>query len=49
MFFSDQLHFGFCFFHQCDPAGCLIELTTQLTIIMAGKQIWGNVQEAVVP
>ncbi|XP_060117464.1 anoctamin-5 isoform X5 [Heteronotia binoei] len=34
---------------ECDPAGCLIELTTQLTIIMAGKQIWGNVQEAVVP
>ncbi|XP_015266714.1 PREDICTED: anoctamin-5 isoform X2 [Gekko japonicus] len=34
---------------ECDPAGCLIELTTQLTIIMAGKQIWGNVQEAVLP
>lgn len=34
---------------ECDPAGCLIELTTQLTIIMAGKQIWGNIQEAVVP
>ncbi|ETE66424.1 Anoctamin-5, partial [Ophiophagus hannah] len=33
----------------CDPAGCLIELTTQLTIIMAGKQIWGNIQEAIVP
>nr|XP_033783925.1 anoctamin-5 isoform X3 [Geotrypetes seraphini] len=34
---------------ECDPAGCLIELTTQLTIIMAGKQIWGNIQEAIVP
>ncbi|KAH0620835.1 hypothetical protein JD844_021649, partial [Phrynosoma platyrhinos] len=34
---------------ECDPAGCLIELTTQLTIIMAGKQIWGNIQEAFVP
>ncbi|XP_066439700.1 anoctamin-5 isoform X2 [Eleutherodactylus coqui] len=34
---------------ECDPAGCLIELTTQLTIVMAGKQIWGNVQEAFVP
>lgn len=33
----------------CDPAGCLIELTTQLTIVMAGKQIWGNIQEAIVP
>uniref|UniRef100_A0A1B8Y3M3 Anoctamin n=1 Tax=Xenopus tropicalis TaxID=8364 RepID=A0A1B8Y3M3_XENTR len=34
---------------ECDPAGCLIELTTQLTIVMAGKQIWGNIQEAFVP
>uniref|UniRef100_G3WGN2 Anoctamin n=1 Tax=Sarcophilus harrisii TaxID=9305 RepID=G3WGN2_SARHA len=34
---------------ECDPAGCLIELTTQLTIIMAGKQIWGNIQEAILP
>ncbi|XP_063802438.1 anoctamin-5 isoform X3 [Pseudophryne corroboree] len=34
---------------ECDPAGCLIELTTQLTIVMAGKQIWGNIQEALVP
>ncbi|NXJ77195.1 ANO5 protein, partial [Trogon melanurus] len=34
---------------ECDPAGCLIELTTQLTIVMAGKQIWGNIQEAIVP
>ncbi|NXU37801.1 ANO5 protein, partial [Drymodes brunneopygia] len=33
----------------CDPAGCLIEMTTQLTIVMAGKQIWGNIQEAIVP
>uniref|UniRef100_A0A8C5UD14 Anoctamin n=1 Tax=Malurus cyaneus samueli TaxID=2593467 RepID=A0A8C5UD14_9PASS len=32
---------------ECDPAGCLIELTTQLTIVMAGKQIWGNIQEAI--
>ncbi|XP_061466611.1 anoctamin-5 isoform X6 [Rhineura floridana] len=34
---------------ECDPAGCLIELTTQLTIVMAGKQIWGNIQEAILP
>ncbi|XP_043938535.1 anoctamin-5 isoform X2 [Protopterus annectens] len=34
---------------ECDPGGCLIELTTQLTIVMAGKQIWGNIQEALVP
>uniref|UniRef100_A0A8D0HPQ7 Anoctamin n=1 Tax=Sphenodon punctatus TaxID=8508 RepID=A0A8D0HPQ7_SPHPU len=34
---------------ECDPSGCLIELTTQLTIVMAGKQIWGNIQEAVLP
>ncbi|XP_064423295.1 anoctamin-5 isoform X3 [Latimeria chalumnae] len=34
---------------ECDPGGCLIELTTQLLIIMGGKQIWGNIQEALVP
>ncbi|KAM9301566.1 anoctamin-5 [Gastrophryne carolinensis] len=34
---------------ECDPAGCLIELTTQLTIVMLGKQIWGNIQEAFLP
>ncbi|MGH0157181.1 UNVERIFIED_CONTAM: hypothetical protein FKN15_033158 [Acipenser sinensis] len=34
---------------QCDPGGCLIELSTQLLIVMAGKQIWGNIQEALVP
>ncbi|XP_032894555.1 anoctamin-5 isoform X3 [Amblyraja radiata] len=34
---------------ECDPGGCLIELTTQLTIIMAGKQIWGNIQESLLP
>ncbi|XP_006892120.1 PREDICTED: anoctamin-5 [Elephantulus edwardii] len=34
---------------ECDPAGCLIELTTQLTIIMFGKQLFGNIKEAVYP
>ncbi|XP_076970346.1 anoctamin-5 isoform X2 [Tamandua tetradactyla] len=34
---------------ECDPAGCLIELTTQLTIIMTGKQIFGNIKEAIYP
>ncbi|XP_023593562.1 anoctamin-5 [Trichechus manatus latirostris] len=34
---------------ECDPAGCLIELTTQLTIIMFGKQIFGNIKEAIYP
>ncbi|XP_031420362.1 anoctamin-5 isoform X2 [Clupea harengus] len=34
---------------ECDPGGCLIELTTQLVIIMTGKQVWGNIQEALVP
>uniref|UniRef100_A0A8C7VZ67 Anoctamin n=1 Tax=Oncorhynchus mykiss TaxID=8022 RepID=A0A8C7VZ67_ONCMY len=34
---------------ECDPGGCLIELTTQLVIVMSGKQVWGNVQEALVP
>uniref|UniRef100_A0A8C6WFF5 Anoctamin n=1 Tax=Neogobius melanostomus TaxID=47308 RepID=A0A8C6WFF5_9GOBI len=31
---------------ECDPGGCLIELTTQLVIVMAGKQMCGNIQEA---
>nr|XP_051680923.1 anoctamin-5 isoform X2 [Oryctolagus cuniculus] len=34
---------------ECDPGGCLIELTTQLTIIMTGKQICGNIKEAIFP
>ncbi|XP_026873488.2 anoctamin-5b isoform X3 [Electrophorus electricus] len=34
---------------ECAPGGCLIELTTQLVIVMAGKQLVGNVQEALLP
>ncbi|GAB1292140.1 Anoctamin-5 [Apodemus speciosus] len=34
---------------ECGPAGCLVELTTQLTIIMIGKQIFGNIHEACQP
>ncbi|KAM5318967.1 anoctamin-5 isoform 3-T4 [Glossophaga mutica] len=34
---------------ECDPGGCLIELTTQLTIIMTGKQLFGNIKEAIYP
>uniref|UniRef100_A0A8C2B9Q8 Anoctamin n=1 Tax=Cyprinus carpio TaxID=7962 RepID=A0A8C2B9Q8_CYPCA len=30
---------------ECDPGGCLTELTTQLSIIMTGKAIWNNIQE----
>ncbi|KAK1161824.1 anoctamin-5-like isoform X3 [Acipenser oxyrinchus oxyrinchus] len=41
--------FGVLRNEECDPGGCLIELTTQLLIVMAGKQIWGNIQEALVP
>ncbi|MBN3279928.1 ANO5 protein, partial [Polyodon spathula] len=41
--------FGVLRNEECDPGGCLIELTTQLIIVMAGKQIWGNIQEALVP
>uniref|UniRef100_G3Q4R9 Anoctamin n=1 Tax=Gasterosteus aculeatus aculeatus TaxID=481459 RepID=G3Q4R9_GASAC len=33
----------------CDPGGCLIELTTQLSIIMGGKAIWNNIQEVLLP
>lgn len=35
--------------YQCDPGGCLIELTTQLTVIMGGKAIWNNIQEVLLP
>uniref|UniRef100_A0A8D2Q5J7 Anoctamin n=1 Tax=Varanus komodoensis TaxID=61221 RepID=A0A8D2Q5J7_VARKO len=34
---------------ECDPGGCLLELTTQLTIIMGGKAIWNNIQEVLFP
>ncbi|KAM5249772.1 anoctamin-6 isoform 1-T1 [Hipposideros larvatus] len=34
---------------ECDPGGCLLELTTQLTIIMGGKAIWNNIQEVLLP
>uniref|UniRef100_A0A3B1JFS6 Anoctamin n=1 Tax=Astyanax mexicanus TaxID=7994 RepID=A0A3B1JFS6_ASTMX len=34
---------------ECAPGGCLIELTTQLVIVMVGKQLVGNIQEALLP
>ncbi|XP_043917931.1 anoctamin-6 [Protopterus annectens] len=34
---------------ECDPGGCLLELTTQLMIIMGGKAIWNNIQEVLLP
>uniref|UniRef100_A0A8C3ELP5 Anoctamin n=1 Tax=Corvus moneduloides TaxID=1196302 RepID=A0A8C3ELP5_CORMO len=34
---------------ECDPGGCLLELTTQLAIIVGGKAIWNNVQEVLLP
>ncbi|XP_004083188.1 anoctamin-6 [Oryzias latipes] len=34
---------------ECDPGGCLMELTTQLAIIMGGKAIWNNIQEVLLP
>ncbi|XP_076854660.1 anoctamin-5b isoform X2 [Brachyhypopomus gauderio] len=34
---------------ECAPGGCLIELTTQLVIVMAGKQLVGNIHEALLP
>uniref|UniRef100_A0A7N8YEK4 Anoctamin n=1 Tax=Mastacembelus armatus TaxID=205130 RepID=A0A7N8YEK4_9TELE len=34
---------------ECDPGGCMIELTTQLSIIMSGKAIWNNIQEVLLP
>ncbi|XP_078075850.1 anoctamin-6 isoform X3 [Mustelus asterias] len=34
---------------ECDPGGCLVELSTQLLIIMGGKAIWNNIQEVLIP
>uniref|UniRef100_A0A8C9WDW9 Anoctamin n=1 Tax=Scleropages formosus TaxID=113540 RepID=A0A8C9WDW9_SCLFO len=34
---------------ECAPGGCLMELTTQLVIIMVGKQLCGNIQEVLLP
>ncbi|XP_049636648.1 anoctamin-5 [Suncus etruscus] len=34
---------------ECDPGGCQIELTTQLLIIMTGKQLFGNIKEVCYP
>ncbi|XP_051974367.1 anoctamin-6-like [Xyrauchen texanus] len=34
---------------ECDPGGCLTELTTQLSIIMTGKAVWNNIQEVLMP
>lgn len=34
---------------ECDPGGCLMELTTQLSIIMGGKAILNNIQEVLIP
>ncbi|RXN08173.1 anoctamin-6-like isoform X2 [Labeo rohita] len=34
---------------ECDPGGCLTELTAQLSIIMTGKAIWNNIQEVLLP
>ncbi|NXY19675.1 ANO6 protein, partial [Atrichornis clamosus] len=34
---------------ECDPGGCLLELTTQLAIIVGGKAIWNNIQEVLFP
>lgn len=34
---------------QCDPAGCLSELSIQLAIVMCGKQIFQNIVEICKP
>ncbi|CAB4012900.1 anoctamin-4-like isoform X1, partial [Paramuricea clavata] len=34
---------------ECHPAGCLIDVCIQLSVIMIGKQIWGLVIEFVYP
>ena len=37
------------FLSQCNPAGCLVELTIQLAIIMVGKQIFNAAMELFIP
>ena len=34
---------------ECDPGGCLSELTMQLAVVMVGKQFINNVQEIAIP
>ena len=34
---------------QCDPSGCIVDLTIQLAIIMIGKQIVNNVKQIIIP
>ena len=34
---------------QCDPSGCIGDLTIQLGIIMIGKQVFNNFKQIVIP
>ena len=34
---------------QCDPSGCIVDLTIQLAIIMIGKQVLNNVKQIIIP
>ena len=34
---------------QCDPSGCIVDLTIQLAIILIGKQIVNNVKQIIIP
>ncbi|XP_078455168.1 anoctamin-6-like [Lampetra planeri] len=46
---GDYAYFRKWRIEECPPAGCLFELTSQLTAVMGMKQIIGNVQEVIVP
>ncbi|CAM9717248.1 unnamed protein product [Lampetra fluviatilis] len=46
---GDYAYLGIWRNEECSPAGCLVELTTQLTIVMGVKQILGNFQEIILP
>ncbi|KAK6314659.1 hypothetical protein J4Q44_G00141880 [Coregonus suidteri] len=48
-YYSSCFYIAFAKGKVCDPGGCLIELTTQLTVIMGGKAIWNNIQEVLLP
>ncbi|XP_077971409.1 anoctamin-5-like isoform X2 [Styela clava] len=46
---SNYTYLGDWRWEQCDPGGCMYELSIQLIIIMLGKQLWNNTLEIVLP
>lgn len=46
---SSYTYLGQWRWEQCDPGGCMYELSIQLIIIMFGKQVWNNFIEILLP